>query len=1175
MKRPFLTPIYKTLAVLLMAVLVFSSASPIVFAQTATTTDTTSGSRTERERTSTTTEETTPTEENTEETPTTETTTTETEDTTTQEDTPTDETPDTTTTTTSTTTTEDTTTDTTTTGTESDSGGGATTSDPVPTVPTETQPTEEPEVTSSTSSSESAELDPSESDTDNTDFDDIHEGAPAPTGDDERPVIDVSATSTEALANDPVFAIETSNDGTGNKVGGTIFTGDARASADTKNTLNITRSNIDGLGETNGSIISSDVDNDAEVTTLADARSHSGENIAEGGEGTATIISGDAISTSEVINVVNTNFFNSDGLILFLNPFNGDGLDVRDFDLDYFFDEGPGVSPTQFGCTVLTCLNSSALSILNKNVADVDNTVYVHATTGENLATATSTGEAYIETGDAYAAANVLNLVNTNFINSSYLVLAFNNFGDLNDDIVLPGAGFFNRLLAEGAALPTLNSSSYVVNNNNDENFLGNTTARAETGGNVATTIGNSAGEIFTGNAHSSSNSYTAANQTRVGGASVLLSFRVEGDWSGNIRGLPDSLTWQRTDYGFEIYSTGVGGPPSTSDDLGIFNSSSFLATSTNIANLTTNVEVIATTGNNITSTQDGNGEIRTGDAFAAANVVNLVNTNIVGRNWVFATFNIFGDWSGDIAFGGFNPDLAITSSVDATGSVNPEDSVVYHINAVNNGDVTATNVVVSTTYDKNLISLTRAGITSSATSQGSDFNLGNLAPGESVQIDVPVRIQVRNLPADSTISIPISSTITSNERDQSDADNSSIATIRVSKPADVSSDDTSGDTGNSGDSGNGGGSGGSTDDTGTDAGSENPEDRGSSTGDDRRDDTPEDTAPPASDNAPSGGGGGGGGGAPAVFLASGSWMPDPEITITKTANVAQAMAPIIVDYEVIVTNAKAAGPAYESLLTDILLGPSGEEIYNRSWNLETLEPGDQIQLKYSVEFATSTKIGTFTNTAKVIGQRNNTDIARTRAMDPVSAVWGIEFIFNGLEFADSVDPTIEGEDVELLKASICKPLITQNMSLLLRNNPSEVTLLQEFLARDFEIYPRGLVTGYFGLLTHNAVKAFQNKYAEDVLHPLGLSYGTGYVGASTIKKINELACGGVAVAVATEEFQEQTTVAEYVTPYIPARIAVDPVRNTESAVTSAPEEGTDSKGSFTESVGSFFRGLW
>lgn len=60
----------------------------------------------------------------------------------------------------------------------------------------------------------------------------------------------------------------------------------------------------------------------------------------------------------------------------------------------------------------------------------------------------------------------------------------------------------------------------------------------------------------------------------------------------------------------------------------------------------------------------------------------------------------------------------------------------------------------------------------------------------------------------------------------------------------------------------------------------------------------------------------------------------------------------------------------------------------------------------------------------------------------------------------------------------------------------SQVSSLQQFLAEDPTIYPQGLVTGYFGSLTREAVRQFQLRYGIDAV---------GRVGPITLAKINSL----------------------------------------------------------------------
>lgn len=83
---------------------------------------------------------------------------------------------------------------------------------------------------------------------------------------------------------------------------------------------------------------------------------------------------------------------------------------------------------------------------------------------------------------------------------------------------------------------------------------------------------------------------------------------------------------------------------------------------------------------------------------------------------------------------------------------------------------------------------------------------------------------------------------------------------------------------------------------------------------------------------------------------------------------------------------------------------------------------------------------------------------------------------------------------------------ITKNLFIGMEND-AEVECLQEFLKAQgvFSVQP----TGTFGIITKTAVIDFQEKYAAEVLAPLGLTSGTGYVGSYTRSKINLMLAAG------------------------------------------------------------------
>lgn len=110
---------------------------------------------------------------------------------------------------------------------------------------------------------------------------------------------------------------------------------------------------------------------------------------------------------------------------------------------------------------------------------------------------------------------------------------------------------------------------------------------------------------------------------------------------------------------------------------------------------------------------------------------------------------------------------------------------------------------------------------------------------------------------------------------------------------------------------------------------------------------------------------------------------------------------------------------------------------------------------------------------------------------------WGVTYYYliKSVDYAGN-----ESLNTKPLAITIFK--FTRHLSFGSKGN--DVKKLQEILIKE-NVYPEKNISGYFGPLTKAAVIRLQEKYSKEILEPLKLKKGTGFVGPYTIKKLNEL----------------------------------------------------------------------
>jgi len=416
-------------------------------------------------------------------------------------------------------------------------------------------------------------------------------------------------------------------------------------------------------------------------------------------EVTAEINTGDVQSVVNILNNINSNIVGENWTQLIYDI---QGLYEEDINLfEYFVDLLENADDTSL---------NALLDIYNENTANITNTVIAGANTGNNT-TNNNGGDVNIDTGDAIAGANVVNLVNQNLVGNNWVFAVINVFGLWTGDLIVPGVG-----LLEGGQ--DLGYSNVEIVNENNADIDNNATADVNTGNNIVESNGGDA-IITTGDANASVDIVDIVNTNIVGSNWFFLMINNMGEWSGNIlHGNGEGSGFQTVfSYAFDSVD-------------GMFNLGSLNVHNNNSANIQNNVNVQANTGGNIANDNSGDANISTGDALAWANIFNFVNNNIVGNNWMFSVVNIMGEWTGDTVFA--YPDLNVTID-DGKDVATVGERLQYSVTYQNAGEAAAEDVEVMMTLPKEVTYETdTSGKSPSGNGDNLVWNLGGIASGES-----------------------------------------------------------------------------------------------------------------------------------------------------------------------------------------------------------------------------------------------------------------------------------------------------------------------------------------------------------------------------------------------------------------------------------------------------------
>jgi len=377
-------------------------------------------------------------------------------------------------------------------------------------------------------------------------------------------------------------------------------------------------------------------DGTVEVGNQIGSAAISGDATAGGNTTVGNIATGDSAAVSDVINTVQSSTtFDGGKVVGFTANINGDvqgDLIIDPSQIQPASDSKP--------------LTAQDVTVHSQNSGAIDNNIQLKAASGNATASANTTA-GNVSSGNAAAVANVINVLNSIVSAGKSFVGVININGNLNGNILVP-KDFLSQLLATNAPHTTMTISAADAANLGISNTVA---AHANTGS--ATATGNTiAGNSTSGTAATKVTIFNLTGAQLVGSNCMLVFVNVSGNWVGVIMNAPAGTT-----------AAAIG------DVTTKFNSDATVAAQTNNS-IHNTIDVAAASGDATATTNTEVGNVKSGNADTAVNLLNLNNTQLNLSGWFGVLFiNVFGDWFGN--FGVYSPPTAVAHSSAPTTAAN------------------------------------------------------------------------------------------------------------------------------------------------------------------------------------------------------------------------------------------------------------------------------------------------------------------------------------------------------------------------------------------------------------------------------------------------------------------------------------------------------------------------